>query len=137
MPFTPANPASVPAGAFHTPRVASVRAYTPAMTPHGAKVRSCILFSGSGKRKRGKYAAAFSSRTFKPDDFQSVAVSTSLTFGGASIKTKARRGLQYATAALKIALGSTFESNWVGLLGSLRVPSGMQRMLNKSTLSSA
>src|SRR5205809_1241107 len=111
MPCTPAIPASVPGGAFQTPRVASVRAYTPAMTPHGARVRNFILLSGSDKRRRGKYAAAFSSCTFKPDDFQSVAVSTSLTSGDASIKRKARRVLQYVTAALKIELGSTLESS--------------------------
>ena len=30
------SPASTPAGAFHTPRLASVRAITPATIPHGA-----------------------------------------------------------------------------------------------------
>ncbi len=53
-PTTPLSPASVPAGAFHTPRLASVRAYTPATAPLATKVSVAPPRSGSGRLMRGK-----------------------------------------------------------------------------------
>ena len=44
----------MPAGAFQTPRWASVRATMPAMAPQGAKLPSRPSFSGSASRNRGK-----------------------------------------------------------------------------------
>ncbi len=57
-PATPVRVASSPAGAFQTPRCASVRANTPATAPHGANVASRFSRSGSAARMRGKYSAA-------------------------------------------------------------------------------
>ena len=51
---TPESPASRPAGAFHTPRAASVRAITPATAPHGGKSATAPPASGSAARKYGK-----------------------------------------------------------------------------------
>jgi phage tail sheath protein FI len=45
-PSIPAMDASVPAGAFQTPRLLSVRAKTPAIAPHEAKVSTCPFFKG-------------------------------------------------------------------------------------------
>src|SRR6516162_2776322 len=89
--WTPDSVASVPAGAFHTPRVPSILAYSPATTPHGAKVRSWKLFRGSGRRSRGKNAAPFGSWTASVLVFQSTAAEMVLTFGGASSRRNARR----------------------------------------------
>ena len=55
-PVTPASPASMPAGAFQTPRVTSVVAKMPAMMPAAENTRSRLLLSGSGMSTRGKYA---------------------------------------------------------------------------------
>ena len=52
------RPSSAPAGAFQTPRWASVRAYTPASVPLGPTSRGRPSFSGSGIWIRGKYSAA-------------------------------------------------------------------------------
>ena len=46
--------ASMPAGAFHTPRSVSDRAMTPATTPHGTKSVRAFSASRSGIRSRGK-----------------------------------------------------------------------------------
>src|SRR5262249_18748120 len=50
---------SSPAGAFHTPRVASVRAKTPATAPHGTNSSSWPSRSGFDCTSRGKNSAAF------------------------------------------------------------------------------
>jgi hypothetical protein len=52
-PATPDSDASTPAGAFHTPRLPSVRAYTPAMAPQAAKSPMAPPRSGSAERIRG------------------------------------------------------------------------------------
>jgi hypothetical protein len=39
----PVIPAAVPAGAFHTPRLLSVLAQTPATAPHGPSCMTCLL----------------------------------------------------------------------------------------------
>jgi hypothetical protein len=51
---TPPTPASRPAGAFQTPRAASVRAMTPAIAPDGGKSTSASFCSGSAARMYGK-----------------------------------------------------------------------------------
>ena len=56
---TPASEASMPAGAFHTPRLASVLAITPAIAPDGVKVSIWPFRNGSRRRMRGKYRAAW------------------------------------------------------------------------------
>src|SRR6184192_2043278 len=56
---TPTKVASKPAGAFQTPRCASVRAKTPATAPHGAKSSFWLSCAGLGWRNRGKKSAAF------------------------------------------------------------------------------
>src|SRR3954447_5591275 len=50
---TPLTTASMPAGAFHTPRVASVRAITPATTPLGPTFFDRPGARGSGMTSRG------------------------------------------------------------------------------------
>ena len=47
-------PASMPAGAFHTPRAPSVRAMIPATAPQGTNSPIAPSRSGSGARIRGK-----------------------------------------------------------------------------------
>src|SRR3954467_11357751 len=54
----PFTVASTPAGAFHTPRDASVRLMMPATAPHGAKGVRLLASSGFLARSRGKYTAA-------------------------------------------------------------------------------
>src|SRR5439155_24688944 len=56
-PVAPTSPVSVPAGAFHTPRAASVRAYTPATHPLGGNGRTRLSSFGSADRTHGKYSA--------------------------------------------------------------------------------
>src|SRR5437016_1206767 len=51
---TPFNVASVPAGAFQTPRVASLRANRPATAPLGGDNLSGPLFNGSAILIQGK-----------------------------------------------------------------------------------
>ena len=53
-PLAPATPASMPAGAFHTPRAPSVRAMIPATAPEGTNSPIAPSRSGSGRRIRGK-----------------------------------------------------------------------------------
>ena len=53
-PAAPAIVASSPAGAFQTPRSASVRAMIPATAPHGGNRSSAPSSSGSAARIRGK-----------------------------------------------------------------------------------
>ena len=55
----PLSEASIPAGAFQTPRWASVRANTPATAPQGTNVLTVLLSRGSGWRSLGKNRAAF------------------------------------------------------------------------------
>ena len=55
----PVSDASVPAGAFQTPREASVAAMTPAMVPQGGTVISSPFCDGSAIWTFGKYTAAF------------------------------------------------------------------------------
>ena len=55
---TPLSVASSPAGAFHTPRCASVRAITPATAPLGAKVSTWFSFSGWARAAAGRTGAA-------------------------------------------------------------------------------
>ena len=52
-PVTPSSTASGPAGAFQTPRVASVRAITPAAAPEGAYAW-IVPVVGFGLSRRGK-----------------------------------------------------------------------------------
>jgi hypothetical protein len=56
---TPTSDAAVPAGAFQTPREASVLAMTPAMVPQGGTVISSPFCDGSAIWTPGKYTAAF------------------------------------------------------------------------------
>ncbi len=58
-PATPVSAASVPAGAFHTPRCASVRAMTPAIMPLAGNVSICPSSMASACLTRGKKTAAF------------------------------------------------------------------------------
>ena len=58
-PETPARVAASPAGAFHTPRWASVRAKTPATAPQGTNSSIWLSRSGFGCMRRGKNTAAF------------------------------------------------------------------------------
>jgi len=58
-PAIPLKPASIPAGAFQTPRAASVAAQIPAEMPHEAKVPIRLPFSESASSTRGKYMTAF------------------------------------------------------------------------------
>ena len=80
---TPLSVASSPAGAFHTPRVASVRASTPATAPEAANVSIWLSRSGLVCLSRGKYTAALAlsvPRAAKPD----LASATEPHVGGAS-----------------------------------------------------
>ena len=52
--WTPPIPASSPAGAFQTPRDASMRAITPAIVPQGGKSAIVSFCSGSGAFRYGK-----------------------------------------------------------------------------------
>ena len=56
-PATPSSPASVPAGAFQTPRCASVRAITPAIMPLAGNVSIWPSSIGSACLIRGKNTA--------------------------------------------------------------------------------
>src|SRR4051794_27785919 len=56
-PSTPVTPASSPAAAFQTPRVASVRANTPAIAPDGANVSGRFV-NGFVARTGGRKKAA-------------------------------------------------------------------------------
>src|ERR1041384_3974048 len=57
-PTTPLSEASVPAGAFQTPRFASIRAYRPAMYPTGgSKIGWLEAPVGSSVLTHGKYSA--------------------------------------------------------------------------------
>ncbi len=89
---TPDSVASRPAGDFHTPRFASVRAITPATAPPGANGSMRLSCSGLLKFRRGKNIAAFASRlatlTIAPD---AAAADASAQLCGASTSTKARR----------------------------------------------
>src|ERR1041384_3508879 len=60
-PTAPSTDASVPAGAFHTPRVLSVRANSPAIMPDGgAKRVAPLTFEyGSGISTHGKYSDVY------------------------------------------------------------------------------
>ena len=60
FPDTPASLASVPAGAFQTPRATSVREYKPATTPQGAKVRNWKSLERIGQFESGKIGRAIS-----------------------------------------------------------------------------
>src|SRR5262249_30899977 len=87
----PRRTASVPAGAFQTPRVPSVRAYRPAIIPLGGKGRARYWRSGSGRLTHGKYAAAlelFGVATSLIQACASIRVSTEL---GTSTIRNARR----------------------------------------------
>src|SRR5215204_5285255 len=59
-PIIPFNVASRPAGAFHTPCSVSVRAITPAITPHGGKFLGLFSSSLSGYIILGKNIPIFS-----------------------------------------------------------------------------
>ena len=54
VPTTPRIVASMPAGAFHTPRSASVLLMIPATMPPGPKSAKLLSCNGSGMRTVGK-----------------------------------------------------------------------------------
>ena len=59
-PTTPLRLASVPAGAFHTPREASMRAYRPVRYPDGgSRIGSADAPVGSSALTHGKYSAPY------------------------------------------------------------------------------
>src|SRR5207248_11058320 len=102
---TPTSVASRPAGAFHTPRVASVRAKTPAIAPAGAYASSWFSLSGFGSRIRGKKIAEFLLVVPTPGEaMPALAVALLFQLEGASTSRNARRVSQYAAAAVQTAL---------------------------------
>src|SRR5439155_7246337 len=92
-PSTPCNPASVPAGAFQTPRAASVRANVPATAPQGANACRLLSCSGSGISSRGKYTAAWDRVAVMPSD-DTLGTGDAVHVAGASTSNIARRDLQ-------------------------------------------
>src|SRR6266852_5617746 len=88
--------ASVPAGAFHTPRVPSIREYSPAIVPLGGVARSRNPFRGSGMSILGKYRAAFFDRRVAFPFRYVIIVSTLSRFPawGTSNRKNARRFVQ-------------------------------------------
>ncbi len=103
-PCTPFNAASMPAGAFHTPRCVSVRAITPATMPQGTKVSSWPWRFGSDSITRGKYSAALRAASpLSPSAVNAalldwVIVPAPDHSAGASTISSARRSTQNASA---------------------------------------
>ena len=97
-PTTLLSVAASPAGAFQTPRCASVWANIPARAPQAAKSSTRLLCSGFASRSRGKKIAAL--RLFVPtlSLLGSVNFVFALSFEiqsfGASIRSIARRASQ-------------------------------------------
>ncbi len=102
--------ASSPAGAFQTPRLASVRAITPATAPLGAKVSTWLSFSGLGWRSRGKNSAALAllvpSTESKPVSKSAVTSPASFQAGGGSTSCTARRRTHRASAEVTTSLST-------------------------------
>src|SRR4029077_2648768 len=99
---TLANTAWIPAGAFHTPRSASVRAKTPATAPDGTNAAVWLFISGSGCTRRGKKIAEFALRVPTTSGVPRnwlFAVVLSTQAGGGSTSRKARRVSESAPAA--------------------------------------
>ena len=120
--LTPTSEASSPAGDFHTPRWASVRAKMPATRPQGAKSSVWPLCSGFGCRILGKNTAAFLVRgrfsTSVPKLLAAFATE-SQTYGGSTMSIARRTSQRTAAAAIKPLLMSCL--SWYG---------GMQSRLN-------
>ena len=81
----------MPAGAFQTPRVASVRANRPATVPLAAMLRSRLPLTGSGTKVRGKYTAASRLRSESFCASQVCIASSVAVSSGMSISRKPRR----------------------------------------------
>ena len=81
----------MPAGAFQTPRVASVRAYRPATVPLGPMLRKRLPLTGSGTKVRGKYTAASRLRSESFCVIQVCMPSSDAVSSGMSISVKPRR----------------------------------------------
>src|SRR5512143_2705441 len=102
-PVAPLSDASLPAGAFHTPRVASVRANTPATKPHGGKSASAPCCNGSGARTHGKKIAEFgASEPVSCGDAPAFSDAT-VAVGSASAIRNARRSRQRVCSAPSVA----------------------------------
>ncbi|CAM5615253.1 hypothetical protein RLIN73S_03768 [Rhodanobacter lindaniclasticus] len=104
-PCTPFSAASMPAGAFHTPRWVSVRAITPATMPQGTKVSSWPWRFGSDSITRGKYSAALRAATpLRPSAVSAALLALVMlpaldqVAPGGSTMSNARRSTQKAIA---------------------------------------
>ena len=97
---TPSRVAAIPAGAFHTPWVATVLAITPATAPEGAKVATRSSRAGSGWRRRGKYTAAWLLTGNPAADTPSTALATLVHAEGGSMIIMALRVPAYSMVSV-------------------------------------
>ena len=116
----PTRSNSMPAGAFHTPRVASVRAKTPATKPLGGKARSASFCRGSDANTQGKYNAelAACAPVFPVSEAATVAACA------ASSQSAIRNARRAAASACSIAVAaaSARPGTQIRLNASIRRP---------------